>query len=70
MSAERRRNGGMLYLQIVAAFVFGVGALLLGLLGPPPNGLGWLVVLIEVAMILTGLGGVIHALARTRGGAR
>jgi len=70
VTALPRRNGGMLYLQIGTAMVLGIGAVLLGVLAPPPNGLGWLVILIGGVMILAGLGGAVYAFARTRGGTR
>jgi hypothetical protein len=63
---SQRKNGGMIYIQIAFALLFGVGAVVLGVAAPPPGAMQWLVLLIGVALILTGIGGLIYAYRRVR----
>lgn len=62
----QRRNGGMLYIQISFAFIFGLGAIALGVAAPPPDGLQWLVIVVGIALTLAGIGGILYAALRVR----
>lgn len=62
----QRQNGGMLYIQIAFAFIFGVAALVVGITVPPPHGGQPLVVGLGLALILVGMGGAVYAYVRRR----